>query len=166
MAVVVSLTQRLNLISRNLIWVVLALAISLEKASAASSQTIVIPALVLAGALIMVLVSQNVISTACCGFVPGCNAGLQSRRHRRLFMLLASFLISFAVLALFMDYGSPLEIVAIYISVVGYLLAFAVNTAFYCGVRHELIYAAYALCEHSCHCMPPLTTWFSQVLVF
>jgi hypothetical protein len=60
-------------------------------------------------------------------------------------MLIAAIVVISSFMALILDYSSLVytQIMAVYISVIGYLLAFVTNTAFYMGSRHELLYSIY-----------------------
>eukprot|EP01045_Picozoa_sp_COSAG04_P007403 COSAG04_NODE_386_length_15303_cov_3.425151_7_plen_1858_part_00 len=133
--------QKANLIARNLVWLLLALAIILENLGSKVESMLVVPCILLAGITIMLLVTRN--SVSCLGL--GCfRQGLKSRRLRRILVLVSCIVMGVAVYVLFQKYSDPIMLLDEYAAAAGYIGAFTVNTMFYLGFRNEFIYTSAA----------------------
>lgn len=166
----VDIWTRLSMISRDIIWVILPLAILLER-NATSTENVsghfwratgvglgtmlVYASAVLGGLVLLVLIWEELAT--CCQCVCSCRRKLQwrrlqqasnsfmckSRKAKRYALVLFSVVIGWTVVSLFLDYGKPLEVVSIYIATFGYLIAFTTNCVFYMGFRPEWLFTVY-----------------------
>lgn len=165
----VDVWTRLSMICRDLIWVVLPLAILLERNATSTENvsghfwratgvglgTVLVYSLAVLGGLVLLVLFWEELATKF--NMCSCRRKLQwrrlqqasescmcqSRKAKRYALVLISVVIGWTVVSLFMDYGKPLEVVAIYISTFGYLIAFTTNCVFYMGFRPEWLFTVY-----------------------
>lgn len=172
-----SICTRLSLVVRDIIWVIIPVAILLER-NASSTESVnghlwrtagvalglVLCCVLVVGTVLVISIMtfrlkgrktwrKCVRGCACCKRDARARENLRIRRRRccsihscrhssrtkRFLLLAAGIMLIWSLISLFVDYGKPLEVLAVYCAAIGYILSFTTNALFFMGFNGPFV---------------------------